>query len=592
MILFFQYLKPNILALALILPATVSFLLALEAWRPRYAPRGRVFTLLMLAVGIWSAAYGLELASITKQAMLFWLKVEYIAIPFISVLMLLVVMQFAGLNSSLRSKQISFLLIIPVITMFLSITHEYHGLYYKGVELNTSGKIPLLELSIGPWYYVHVIYSYLIIFYSVVLLSQKLYYQRSLFRNQLLFMLLAVLIPLITFTIYFAGLMPVKNIDPTPFAFAVSGLFMSVSILKFRMFDLMPIAREHIFRSMGDGLVVIDNKHRLVESNPIALKMFGWIKIPYGANVDILWHDIPELINICTEVDQTGIEFNIQIQNSERFFIASSSNILNHKKSIVGKLLIIHDVTHRHLLQETIRQSEEKLRLLNAEKDKLFSIIAHDLRGPIGAFSKLTEMFVTEADMTPEEMKEIAKDMNNSAQSLQGLLDNLLNWSRMQRDDVVIQKQNVEIKQLVDRVFELLKEPINKKSLFVKNLISETLIVVADENMIHTVMRNLVSNALKFTPKGGNIVIQSKLSENGTATISVRDTGIGMPTELVENLYRFDKKTGRPGTDGESSSGLGLVLCKDFIEKNDGRLFVESEEGKGSIFSFNLPVAG
>ncbi|MDP2235606.1 MAG: histidine kinase N-terminal 7TM domain-containing protein [Bacteroidales bacterium] len=527
----------------------------------------------------------------SKEAMLFWLKVEYLAIPYISFLLLLVVMHFAGLNSRIHLGQTWYLLIVPVITMFLSITHEYHEWYYKDVTLDTSTQIPLLNLQFGPWYYVHVIYSYLLILYGVVVLGQKIYYQRSLFRNQLLFMLIAVIIPLVTFTIYFAGLMPVKNIDPTPFAFALSGLSMSVGIFKFRMFDLMPIAREHIFRSMGDAVVVIDNKQRFVDCNPVALKIFSWKKTPYGVQIENLWTEYPKLLSECVLGKETSWEFEITGNESRHYYFTTISDIRNHKQIVVGEILVIHDITHRHLMQETIVRSEEKLRLLNAEKDKLFSIIAHDLRGPIGAFINLTELFMDDSfEMSSDEMKGIAKDMNKSAQSLQSLLENLLNWSRMQRQDVVIQKSTVEIRPLVDKAIDLMRESIANKTLYVKNAVPDGITVYADENMLQTVLRNLISNAIKFTPKGGNILIQAERKEYESVTIKIRDTGIGMSPEMIQNLYRFDKKTSRFGTEGESSSGLGLMLCKEFIEKNDGQLFVESQVDKGTTFSFHLPV--
>ncbi len=581
--------KPNVLALSLLLPIFVSAFLTFEAWKPRYAPRGKLFALLMFAVGLWSAAYALELASTSPDAMVFWLKVEYLAIPYISVLMLLVILQFSGLNTFVSSRHIGFLLIVPVLTMFLSITHEYHTFYYKQVTVNYTGSFPLLELSIGPWYYVHVIYSYVVILYAVVVLSKKLYYQRSLFRNQLLFMLIAVLIPLVTFTVYFAGLMPVKNIDPTPFAFAASGLAMSVSIFKFRMLDLMPIAREHVFRSMGDGLVILDNKSRLVDCNPMAMHVFGWNKTPYGEFSQKLWDAYPKLNELISLSGAEIKEFSTTHTDRHLFYLASASDIKNHKQEVVGKLLVIHDITQRHILQETLRKSEEKLRLLNAEKDKLFSIIAHDLRGPIGAFSKLTELFITENDLTADEVKSIATDMNHSAQSLQGLLENLLQWSRMQRADVTIFKETFYLKPLVDRTLELLNESVNAKELFMINKIPANLQIYADQNMIQTVLRNLLSNAIKFTPRGGNIMVMANENE-GVAVIKIKDTGIGMPETMISNLYNLEQKTGRKGTEGEPTTGLGLILCKDFIEKNDGRIFVESEEGKGSIFSFEVPV--
>ncbi|MBK9290738.1 MAG: PAS domain S-box protein [Bacteroidetes bacterium] len=580
----------NAYAIVLLLPALVSALLAYEAAKKRYAPRGRIFALSMLSIAVWSFTYAMELASTTQAMMQFWLKLEYLAIPWVSLLMLLVILNYAGIETTIRSSHVGYLAIIPSITMFLAITHEHHQLYYKSVELSRDGPIPLLRLEIGFWYYVHVIYSYLLNIYALAVLLKKLFQQRSLFRNQLALLLLAVFVPLFAFTLYFTGLMPIKNIDPTPFAFTVSGLLMSVSILRFRMLDLMPIAREHVFKSMGDGLLVIDKKMRLVDCNPMADRMFGWPKAPFGKAIDELWPGYDELLQLCHTPGEGLIELRLGSKEGERITLVSSSDILNHKKQVMGKLLIVHDITQRYKLQEAVRNSESQLRELNAQKDKLFSIIAHDLRSPISAFMNLTGLFVEDInDMSREEMKEIAVGMNRSAESLYGLLDNLLQWSRMQRNEVVIRPEMVEITGVVDRTLELNGEAVGRKRLDVKLHIPAGLKVFVDENMFFTILRNLVSNAIKFTPTGGSIQIRAFRNPDGYVSIEVTDTGIGMTQEMIDKLFVLDSKVNRPGTDGEPSTGLGLILCKDFAERNKGRLMVGSKPGEGSTFTLILP---
>lgn len=585
-------LSPNILALSLMIPAVVSIFLAFEALKSRYAPRGRVFALAMFAIALWSIAYAFELASTTKESMQFWLKVEYLAIPYISLLMLMVVMEYAGLNRRLKNVHLALLLIIPVTTMLLAITHDHHTLYYKEVTLNSDGPFPLLELNIGIWYYVHVFNSYILVLSGVILLFQKLYYQRSLFRNQLIFMLLSSLIPLITFTVYFAGLMPVKNIDPTPFAFAASGALMSVSIFKFKMLDLLPIAREHIFQSMGDGLVVLDKKLRLVDCNPVANVIFSWKKTPFGKDISELWKEHTVLLQLCRSEGEKTIEFTLTKNDDVYHFLVVTSKIKNHKHLEVGKLIVIHDITHRYKMQESLRLSESRLRQLNVEKDKLFSIIAHDLRGPLGAFESLTEMFVDGASPDiPEDMQDIVQKMHKSATSLNALLDNLLQWAKMQREDVTIKPIEIEMNVLVKRLIELLHEPIHSKTLYVRVMIPEDLKVIADENILNTVLRNLLSNAVKFTPRGGTILLMASQTNDGVVNIKVKDTGIGIPSDMIPNLFRIDAKTGRKGTDGEPSSGLGLMICHDFVHRLGSELKVESQVDKGTTFFFDLKQA-
>ncbi|MCE1202025.1 MAG: ATP-binding protein [Bacteroidia bacterium] len=582
----------NIYALILLVPAFISFGLAMEARKQRYAPRGRLFALAMLAIGVWSATYAMELASTTQNMMQFWLKLEYIAIPWISLLMMLVVLNYSGIETTIKSTHIGYLSIIPLITMALAITHEHHTFYYKHVELSDKGPIPLLKLEIGPWYYVHVFYSYALNLYALGVLIRKLLHQRSLFRNQLIFLLVAVIVPLLSFTLYFAKLMPIKNIDPTPFAFTISGMLMSVSILRFRMLDLLPIAREHVFRSMSDGLLVIDGKLRLVDCNPVADQIFRWKRTPFGKPVNELWKDYPELVEISNRKGEESIELQILYPDEEKIYLVSTSDILNHKNAVVGKLLVVHDITHRYKLQETIRKSEERLRALNGEKDKLFSIIAHDLRSPISAFLSLTGLFIDDsADMSKEEMREIALSMNRSAESLNGLLDNLLQWSRMQRNEVKTRPEAIDVKLLVERNLEIYSEAIQNKKLTVQSTLTSGLNVFADENMLNTILRNLISNAIKFTQKGGVVAVSSGQDSNDMVSIEVSDTGIGMSKEMLENLFSLDSKSNRPGTEGEPSTGLGLILCKDFAERNSGKLLVSSTQGKGSTFTILLPSA-
>ncbi len=584
--------QPNIFSLSLLLPVIVSAVLAIEAWRPRYAPRGKIFSLLMFSIVIWSAAYSMELASTTMDDMRLWLKIEYIAIPFVSPLMLLVVLQFAGIGIQLKWHYLGYLFVVPAIITVMSITNEHHYLYYTHIQLRTDGAIPLLELSIGPFYYLHVIYAYALNAYSLYVVIQKLIYQRSLFRNQLLIMLIAVLIPLISFTLYFSGLMPIENIDPTPFAFTLTGIAMAISIMKFRMLDLMPIAREHVFQSMNDGLIVVDTKNRMVDCNQVSLEIFGWAKTPYGQNIAELWSEYPAMITATQSNGQEAVELSTQHPKDEKHYLVSPSSITNHKQRPIGKLLVIHDITQRYKLQETIRISEEKLRELNTEKDKLFSVLAHDLRGPIGTFMGFTELFMDESvGMSKEEVAAASRDMHKSAVSLYGLLENLLTWSRMQRDDVKMQIQPIQLRKAACHTIDLLRESANKKQLTVENNIPERSIVAADENMLQFIFRNLLSNAIKFTPQGGMIKLQTQTEQSNLLAVEVIDNGIGMDKKTLNTLYSLHEKTGRPGTDGEPSSGLGLILVKEFVEKQGGSIQAESEITIGSTFRFSLPVS-
>jgi signal transduction histidine kinase/tetratricopeptide (TPR) repeat protein len=221
---------------------------------------------------------------------------------------------------------------------------------------------------------------------------------------------------------------------------------------------------------------------------------------------------------------------------------------------------------------------------INSQKDKFFSIIAHDLRDPFNGFLGLSELLAEDLDnMTKEEIQFAAVNMKSSATNLFQLLENLLEWSRMEQGLIPFAPQEKLVLPILTECMTTIQDAANNKNISINIEISEKITVFADNNSIHSVIRNLVSNAVKFTPERGSIRIQAKEDDKKT-TISIADTGIGMSAKMVENLFRLDVQTNRNGTNNEPSTGLGLIICKEFVEKHGGEIWVESEEGKGSTF--------
>lgn len=253
-------------------------------------------------------------------------------------------------------------------------------------------------------------------------------------------------------------------------------------------------------------------------------------------------------------------------------------------------VVIVRNVTERKNAEEVIQQKNSELQKANAEKDKFFSIIAHDLRGPFNGFLGFTQIMVEELpNLTIDEIRDMAVDLRSSARNLYRLLENLLEWSQMQRGNTDFKPQTIFLKSKVDDSIRPLLELFHKKGIVLNVNVPEIMNVIADPNMLASTIRNLTSNALKFTTKGGAVSISASPVSDCLVRISIRDSGIGMSKQILDNLFKIDQKTNRLGTDREPSTGLGLFLCKDFIEKNGGGLTVESDEGNGSTFSFTVP---
>ena len=273
-----------------------------------------------------------------------------------------------------------------------------------------------------------------------------------------------------------------------------------------------------------------------------------------------------------------------------KWFSATKVPLKNDANDIIGLAGISRDITDLKLMEETLRQNEQYLKNMNAEKDKLFSIIAHDLRSPFNSFIMLTDMFMNkEYGITPDDMKSTALLMQKAASNLSDLLDNLLDWSRIQRGLLDVDMVEIALLPLTENVIAALDEMIHSKQISIDNKISSEYLLWADRNMLNSIIRNLLGNALKFTPRDGKISIEAGI-KNNYYTISVADNGIGMPVKIKNNLFKIDGKTGRKGTEDEATSGLGLILVKEFLGKQNGYIEVQSEENKGSTFTAYLPL--
>ena len=247
------------------------------------------------------------------------------------------------------------------------------------------------------------------------------------------------------------------------------------------------------------------------------------------------------------------------------------------------------EIEERKKAEDALKESEKKLQEANAAKDKFFSIIAHDLRNPFNAvigFSEILRDNLNELEM--KEIREYIGFISDSANNAFTLLSNLLDWARSQTDQISFKPEKIIISNIISSTLNILSGEALKKNISITTGIPPEILVYADNNMVSVVFRNLVSNAIKFTHSGGAIILSSGSSE-GYYEFSVEDTGVGIEKVDINNLFRIDKKVSTAGTADETGTGLGLILCKEFIEKNGGTIHVESEIGKGSQFKFTLP---
>lgn len=234
--------------------------------------------------------------------------------------------------------------------------------------------------------------------------------------------------------------------------------------------------------------------------------------------------------------------------------------------------------------------AKKELEIINNNKDRFFSIIAHDLRAPFNTLLGVTEMISGNMDnMSMKEVKEISSIIYSSTNNLFKLIENLLNWSRLQMGVFHVNPTNLSVVEVIDETFEIINNSALSKNIIIENNVLDYEIF-ADKECIKTVLRNLFNNAIKFTQRNGHISLTSIELETHIQ-INIKDNGIGIKAEAVSKLFSITTKTSTVGTENEKGTGLGLILCKDLIEKNNGEIWVESNYVTGSIFSFTIPKA-
>ncbi len=359
-------------------------------------------------------------------------------------------------------------------------------------------------------------------------------------------------------------------------------------------------SKEHfelIFNTYPDAAIISRlSDGMFVDCNEGFTKITGYSKEDIANNTTIsinLWKNPEDRLILVSNIIEKGY-----FENFETVFQKKDGSLLtglvSAKKIMINGhphlISVTRDITGRKSAEEEIRNKNEELHNLNAVKDKFFSIIAHDLRSPFHGFLGLTTLLAEDLPtLTATEIHKIAHALKKSATNLFSLLENLLNWSSMKQGLILFDPQRLPLFPLAQESIILMLEQASLKDIKLTCVIPEYIQIYADSNAIQTVFRNLVSNAVKYTSKGGVIIVSAKYITDNMVEVAVEDTGIGMNKELRDHLFQLDYNTNRKGTNGEPSTGLGLILCKDLIEKCRGKIWEESEEGKGSVFYFTIP---
>lgn len=566
----------------------VTFFLAVLVFN-RLGLVAKWFSAVIAIISIWAAGYGVSIGQSTLSNMIFWIDVEYFGIALVPTVWFVFILKFTGRDCKLTRTAYAALFGFAFLTLAMVWTNPWHHLHYAEYHIKFSDPYYSLQFTRGPWYYVHVTYFYTLIASGMFVLVKSLRQSSGVFRKQSLVIFLGTLVPWIMNFAVVSGFKIFGDLDTTPLAFLFTSIVVGFGFLRFKLFDIVPMARDKVINVMREGWLVLDSQNRIIDYNPrmawiMQKEGIGLTGLHFEGFIGAKQEEVDHLLDMNHEDD---VDVEVEISGEVINFEVTCKTIQEHNTRS-GRLLIFRDVTQYVKDQEKLQNQAAELRELNEVKNRLLSIISHDVRGPLAVLTQILEMSDA-GDLSEGEVKEMLPKLGENLNNVTGFLENLLVWAKSQFEGEMIQPQIFDISEEISKSMELLEARIQAKKLQVTIHDGGEHKVFADPNMIRLVLRNILSNAVKFCRPGDQISFEIKRL-NDFIRIAISDSGIGISEDNLKRIFSAEAFS-TYGTEMEQGTGLGLMLSKDFVAKNNGKIWAESTAGKGSTFFFTIPTA-
>ncbi len=582
------------------LPATIMFLNAaigsvMMVFMVRHRSRHGMlpFLIMVAAMVLWSACAGFEALATTEQGKRIWSVLSYIGAAPVPVLFYLFVQRYAHTMLWMRPVTIGLLFVVPVVSIVSAATTHWHLLYWTSITID-----PVTGIGIyghGPMFWLLVLYSYSLLGGAVAVLVRARARYKGVYRRQMSSIVLMVALPMLTNAAYVLDAIPVKGLEPTPITFLISFGLLWFGMIRYRILDLIPVARNVLIDTLTDAVIVFDAQMRVVDVNPAALTLLKADTTSLlGQPLEIACHAHPALGTLLRDhADSTQprtLTITLGVGDAETHFELHLSPLGSGLIGSTGQVVVFRDVTRRARAETALRSYTEELELRNQELDTFARTVAHDLKTPISTIIGITELAREEWDaLAPDKRSTVLTLIADSTRNMEGIIHEVLLLASV-RSGVTMVPSPIDMAACIDAMRRRLDDRIAAVHAVI-TAPDDWPTVVGHTPWIEQIWINYVSNALKY---GGNpdrdippIIELGWQHIDAAIRFHVSDNGPGLSDEQISRLFVEFTRLDSFRAEGH---GLGLSIVRRIVTKLGGEVGVDSTPGKGSTFWFTLPA--
>lgn len=555
----------------LIISACISLSLGLFALLNRRDIKGvRSFMISMFVVTIWSAGNAMEMASCDFSAKLFWANVQYFAYCYSPVALLALCMEFTGYDRWVETKKVLWFAVLPTIIFFLVWTDPLHGLIRYDLHMDYSGAFPVIAKKYGPLFFIHALYSHALNILSLILLIRTIFLKNTVYRKQATALLLGISLIVIPNILYISGRSPVQRVDLTPIFFAPAGLIVAWAIFRYKLFDVVPVARATVIETMDAGVMVLDLQNRVLDINPAFADIVGMSASAASTRqVGEVCAGIPDLLHVCINKSYTRSEFSIGKNELARVYEAWLSPLTDNKGLLIGRLVVAYDITARKLAQQEYLKQQWKM-AVTEERERMARDL-HDNLGQVLGFINFQaagirqELLNAGVEIAAAELKKLVEVTQSAHDDIRGYIRQTRSVDSMNKNFATVLSRDISgfadqtgIKVELDITPGFTGQELQPK------------IQINILNIIREALNNIRKHA-----EATNVKVSLSLAGEQLYAV-VADDGRG-----------FDYKK----TIKDIKTGFGLKIMQERACGIGAQIKIESVKGEGSRIALHLPIS-